>query len=225
MKNTFKKVENNIKLATNNNKSVLVNTVLIKDNIDNYLELLRYLEGKYNNLKYSPTIAIECKTGKKMFNSLDIDRETIEKYQSILNEVGEEKIVYKHGLRGLRCKDNKKEFDMPVCAAGKSKLIIKYNGNVYPCNFFQTDEYLCGNVFEDDIRKIWKNGKGFESFRKYYLEKKLPDKCNNCQRVNNCFSGCRAWTQSYIDGKMNITSEGDVRCELSDAFIRVRNNN
>ena len=35
MKNTFTRVENNIKLATNKNKPVLINTVLIDENFDN----------------------------------------------------------------------------------------------------------------------------------------------------------------------------------------------
>ena len=225
MKGTFAHVENNINLAVKENKSVLINTVLIQDNFDNYLKLLEYLESKYDSIKYSPTIAIECKTGKQMFNSLNINEKNMKKYEDILDKIGEEKIVYKHGLRGLRHHDNKKEFDMPVCAAGKSKLIIKYNGNVYPCNFFQTDDYICGNVFEKNVKEIWKDGKGFKKFRDYYLKINLPDKCQKCEKVNNCFSGCRAWTQSYINGEMNIVSEGDVRCELINAFIGTGDNN
>lgn len=225
MKNTFTRVENNIKLATNKNKPVLINTVLIEENFDNYLKLLEYLESRYNNLKYSPTIAIESKTGKQMFKGLNINKENMGKYEKILDEIGEEKIIYKHGLRGLRKADNKKKFDMPVCAAGKSKLIIKYNGNVYPCNFFQTNDFLCGNVFEENVKEIWEKGKGFKIFRDYYLKRNLPHKCQECNKVNNCFSGCRAWTQSYINGEMNIISERDVRCEFINAFTGIGDNN
>ena len=225
MNNTFNRVEENIKLATESNKSVLVNTVLIKDNFENYLALFEYLVQKYKNIRFSPTIAIECKTGKKMFDSVEINEENLNLYKEILNRIGEEKIVFKHGLRGLISDETKNIFDMPVCAAGKSKLIIKYNGNVYPCNFFQTKEYLCGNVFKEDLEDIWKNGSGFNKFREYYLKKELPDKCQRCNKVNNCFSGCRAWTKNYMNGNMEIVSEGDVRCEFINAFVGTRNNN
>ena len=165
MKNTFTRVENNIKLATNKNKPVLINTVLIEENFDNYLKLLEYLESRYNNLKYSPTIAIESKTGKQMFKGLNINKENMGKYEKILDEIGEEKIIYKHGLRGLRKADNKKEFDMPVCAAGKSKLIIKYNGNVYPCNFFQTNDFYVEMFLKKMLKKFGKREKALK-----YLE-------------------------------------------------------
>ena len=164
-------------------------------------------------------MAIPCYTGKK-FDSLSvpINKENMEKYLSYVKMIGKEKFVYKHGLYGL-LSEEEKSMQMPVCAAGKSKLIIKYNGNVYPCNFFQTDEFLCGNVFEDDIHEIWKNGKGFQKFRAYYLNNSLPEECMHCKKHNNCFSGCRAWTESYIQKQMNVKKEGDVRCGIIDAYV------
>lgn len=74
-------------------------------------------------------------------------------------------------------------------------------------------------------KKFGKNGNGFKKFRKYYLSEDIPIKCEKCQKRNNCFSGCRAWTRSYIDGDINIKREGDVRCELINAFVRTGNNN
>lgn len=158
-KNTFNHVEKNIERALEKKKRVLINTVLIKDNFYQYMDLFKYLDNKYNNLMYSPTIAIECNTGKKILDELELNQKTMQKYEKILSTIGEEKIVYKHGMSGLRSSKKKENFYMPVCAAGKSKLIIKYNGNVYPCNFFQTDDYFCGNVFEDKIENIWKERK------------------------------------------------------------------
>lgn len=75
------------------------------------------------------------------------------------------------------------------------------------------------------LKIFGKNGKGFNKFRKYYLKEDIPIKCNECKKRNNCFSGCRAWTKSYINGNTNIISEGDIRCELVNAFIRVGDNN
>lgn len=218
-KGSFEKTINNIEKALNSGKKVSVNTVLIKENFENYKQLYTYLNNKFKNLTYSPTMAIPCYTGKK-FDSLSvpINKENMEKYLSYVHMIGKDKFVYKHGLYGL-LGEEEKAMQMPVCAAGKSKLIIKYNGNVYPCNFFQTEEFLCGNVFEDDIHKIWSEGKGFKKFREYYLTNNLPENCMNCKKHNNCFSGCRAWTNSYIHEKLRVIKEGDVRCGIIDAYV------
>lgn len=219
LKGSFERIINNIEKALKAGKKVSVNTVLIKENFNNYEKLFTYLDNKFDNLTYSPTMAIPCYTGKK-FDSLSvpINKENMEKYLKYVQKVGKEKFVYKHGLYGL-LGEEEKSAQMPVCAAGKSKLIIKYNGNVYPCNFFQTDDFLCGNIFEDNIEDIWKNGKGFIKFRNYYLGNNLPENCMNCKKHDNCFSGCRAWNDSYIHKDINIKKERDVRCEIIDAYV------
>lgn len=215
----FEKTVDNIRIALEAGKKVSVNTVLIRENFDNYIKLYQYLENTFDNLTYSPTIAIPCYTGKK-FDSLNIpiNNENMEKYLSYVKMVGKNKFVYKHGLYGL-LGEEEKNIQMPVCAAGKSKLIIKYDGSVYPCNFFQTNDFLCGNVFKDDIHEIWENGKGFQKFRSYYLDNTLPDECMKCKKHNNCFSGCRAWTESYMKEDVDIKKEGDARCGIINAYV------
>ena len=136
MPKSFEKVEKNIGIALMNQKSVIINSVLVEENFKGYIKLFKYLESKYIGLKYSPTLAIKCKTGNKLYKPIELSKENLGLYQEILDLIGEEKLVYKHGLFGLRSNTYKNDFEMPVCAAGKSKLIIKYNGNVYPCNFF-----------------------------------------------------------------------------------------
>ena len=221
-KGAFSKVEENICKAYKLGKKVIINSVLIKENFENFEKIYLYFKEKYPKVLYAPTLAIPCKTGTKFDKSiLPINHETITTFDRKLNDLGVENIVYKHGFYGLHDSDrNKYDFNMPVCAAGKSKLIIKYNGNVYPCNFFQTEDYLCGNIFDDNIEDIWKNGDGFNKFRKLLLDENIPKLCKKCAKKVNCFSGCRAWTKNYIKGNMKISCERDVRCEFMDAFIR-----
>lgn len=223
---SFQKVLKNIEKACNAGKNVIINTVLIKENFENFQDIYYYFKNRFKEVKYAPTLAIPCKTGTRFDDSiLDINSDVINKFNSILHEIGEENIVYKHGFYGLqKSLRNEHPFNMPVCAAGKSKMIIKYNGNVYPCNFFQTDDYLCGNIFEDDVFDIWNNGKGFKEFRKIFFDENIPDKCRECSKKTNCFSGCKAWTKNYINGETKLFCERDVRCEVMDAFIRNRNN-
>ena len=222
VKGAFDKVAKNVEKAHLENKNIIINSVLIKENFKDFSKIYYYFKDKYKNVKYAPTLAIPCKTGTKFDKSLlPLNSKTIKYFDETLKSIGVENIVYKHGFYGLQeSSRNNTPFNMPVCAAGKSKLIIKYNGNVYPCNFFQTDEYCCGNIFTDDIDDIWKNGKGFKIFREFLLDENIPDKCRECKKKVNCLSGCRAWTKSYIEGNMNLNCEGDVRCEFMDAFIR-----
>lgn len=223
----FKLVEKNIEKAYKLNKNVVINSVLIKENFNDFEEIFLYFKKKYPNIKYAPTFAIPCKTGTKFDQSIiPLNKNILKIFNDTLTKLGEENVVYKHGFYGLQDSTrNNSNFNLPVCAAGKSKLIIKYNGNVYPCNFFQTDEYLCGNIFTDDIYNIWKNGKGFNLFRKLLFEEIVPSKCKECKKKINCFSGCKAWTKSYINNDVNLKCEGDERCEIMDAFVRNRNNN
>ena len=227
VKGAFKLVENNIKKAYKLNKNIIINSVLIKENFSNFENIYLYFKDEYANIKYAPTLAIPCKTGTTFDNSLlPLSVSLVKTFSSTLHKLGEENVIYKHGFYGLQESDrNYNEFNMPTCAAGKSKLIIKYNGNVYPCNFFQTDDYLCGNIFTDDIYDIWNNGKGFNKFREVLLKEEIPVKCGKCQKKVNCFSGCKAWTKNYIEGKMKLGRQGDERCELVDAFVGNRDNN
>ena len=34
-----------------------------------------------------------------------------------------------------------------------------------------------------------------------------------------CFSGCRAWTESYIRENINVNKERDVRCGIINAYV------
>lgn len=60
-KGSFERTIANIEKALNSGKKVSVNTVLIKENFEKYKELYTYLNNKFNNLTYSPTMAIPCK--------------------------------------------------------------------------------------------------------------------------------------------------------------------
>lgn len=218
----FELVEENIKKAYKAHKNVIINTVLIKENYDNFEQIYYYFKRKYPNIKFAPTFAIPCKTGANFVRSaIDINKEILKRFNDFLLHIGNDVVVYKHGFFGFQeTERNNCQFNMPVCAAGKSKIIIKYNGNVYPCNFFQTKEYLCGNIFKDNIDDIWDKGKGFNKFRNILFEEKIPDICKSCKKKVNCFSGCKAWTKSYINGSIKIINERDVRCEIMDAFVR-----
>lgn len=221
-KDSFEKIEENIQLADTMQKYIQINTVLIKRNFKDFINIYTYFKEKYTIAAFSPTFAAISNNGTCFEKErIEINEKTLHYYFQELEKIPPEKLAMKHGLRAVyKYKEDEKKYPvkLPVCAAGKDKLIIKYNGNVYPCNFFENEAYYCGNVFEEDLQSIWQYGKGFVKFRNVVLEKKLPEKCMKCQN-KICYSGCRVWTQSYREGRDKIENERDIRCEFTHAFI------
>lgn len=47
------------------------------------------------------------------------------------------------------------------CHAGKSKLVVKYNGDIFPCEAFKeipnSKKYIVGNIYKNEIEDIWNN--------------------------------------------------------------------
>ena len=65
------------------------------------------------------------------------------------------------------------------------KIEAEGNGNIYPCDFYCTDEYFLGNILETDFNTMEKS-KTARDFIKESL--KIPEKCKKC----NVFGLCRA---------------------------------
>lgn len=72
------------------------------------------------------------------------------------------------------------------CFAGKESICIDPIGNIKPCTHY-SEEYICGNIREDNLIDIWKNSKILKIFR----ELEGNEKCNNCDQYNKCRGGCR----------------------------------
>ncbi|MGB9706885.1 MAG: radical SAM/SPASM domain-containing protein [Microgenomates group bacterium] len=217
----FNLIEKHLSEIIRSKKAILINVVVIKKNFPFLKEIYDYFSKKYPLVKsYSFQIGI------RPFGSLDnntflsLDKKTFRDYVRFLKMIPEKKLIYRHGLGPLISKESYSDpqyLYLPACAAGKYKFLITYNGDVYPCNFFTSKDYYCGNVFRDDLKEIWKNGKGFRPFREMFLKEKVPQKCNFCEKKGFCFGGCRAWTKSYF--VKGFTLERDKRCDYRDSHI------
>ena len=65
------------------------------------------------------------------------------------------------------------------------QYVSEANGNIYPCDFYCTDEYFLGNILETDFATMEKS----ETAKNFIKESlKIPEKCKNC----NVFGLCRA---------------------------------
>ncbi|MDE6472126.1 MAG: SPASM domain-containing protein [Clostridia bacterium] len=66
------------------------------------------------------------------------------------------------------------------------QFVVEGNGNVYPCDFYCLDEWLLGNVNDDDFNKLASNKKAEEFARSSFS---IPDKCRVCPYVRVCRGG------------------------------------
>ena len=76
------------------------------------------------------------------------------------------------------------------------QFVSESNGNIYPCDFYCTDEYLLGNILETDFRTM-ANSKTATDFIKESLP--VPDRCKQCKVYPLCRAGGCKRTQQSAD--------------------------
>ena len=94
------------------------------------------------------------------------------------------------------------EFDS--CGAGTRSMGINAKGQFSTC-FFLGDHFLEGNVREQSIADIWKNGRAFLEIRES-VAKGIPE-CDICQRRRICHGECRA-VALHMGGTLNSVDPG-----------------
>lgn len=85
-------------------------------------------------------------------------------------------------------KQELKENAVYGCVAGARFCTIKNNGDVFPCSFFNTKEFLAGNILKSNFEVIWKKSEIFEKFRR--MDSKIKKQCGLCEIRDYC-KGCR----------------------------------
>ena len=71
---------------------------------------------------------------------------------------------------------------------------VEADGSVYPCDFFMTDKYRLGSVFEHTFADMFCS----ETAKKFTADSKpLPDECYNCKYRRLCGGGCRRENRKF----------------------------
>lgn len=76
-----------------------------------------------------------------------------------------------------------------VCPAGILTCVINWDGDVYPCPFFPISQ---GNIFREDLSKIWKKNKFLNQLRT--IKRFKNTECETCKYLYICRGGCPART-------------------------------
>jgi len=76
-------------------------------------------------------------------------------------------------------------------------VVVEYNGDVYPCDFFVEKRWLLGNIKEQRLEDII-TSKKLEEFK--YRKINITRKCKDCSWVKYCYGGCpRHWIPSGLE--------------------------
>lgn len=81
------------------------------------------------------------------------------------------------------------------------QIVVEADGGVYPCDFFMLDEYLLGNLNNDDFPQIEarRDSLGFiESSRN------IPPQCRKCRWYQLCGGGCRRDRETISDLEISV---------------------
>lgn len=74
------------------------------------------------------------------------------------------------------------------------QFVSESNGNIYPCDFYCTDEYLLGNINETDFFTMANSKKATDFIRESLI---IPEKCKKCRIYPMCRAGgCKRTRQS-----------------------------
>jgi uncharacterized protein len=118
-------------------------------------------------------------------------------------------IRYFDNLLGILVGNGSESCDM----TGQCNLqyVIESNGNIYPCDFYATDEWCLGNIKEQDFLKT-KSTKRASDFINISME--VNSKCKTCQWMQLCRGGCRRNREPYIDGQLQLNQYCDTYTEF-----------
>jgi len=77
------------------------------------------------------------------------------------------------------------------CSAGTRVANIDAQGNVYPCQFARSPEFLAGNIRDRPFGEIWSDGTNPALARFRQKDARFGGRCGTCSYRDLCGGGCR----------------------------------
>jgi len=75
-------------------------------------------------------------------------------------------------------------------------LVVEYNGDIYPCDFFVESKYKLGNIHETSFEDLRRS----DSYKDFMEMKSLRNiKCSNCSFLNLCMGDCPKFRTNISD--------------------------
>ena len=172
---SFHKTMAGIEKLFENNIPVQISCPVMKQNQKSFIEVLHWAHvHKCRALSDYIMMARYDHTTSNLENRLSLDEtkeiisafvESDESYQRALLAPEFETLARKDITNAI------------VCGVGISSICMVANGNIYPCPGWQ--DYVCGNVQTETLKKIWEESPEIKFLRK--LRKKDFPKCISCK--------------------------------------------
>lgn len=204
----FSKVVSSIRDLIESGFVVSVNTVLMRPNKGDILDIIKLCEAlKVNYFKVSPLM----ETGRAVYNSKSLQL-SIEEYREIYeqliqyknssNDNGMKIIFYQNILRpeikNIEWMPNEHFW----CPAWRTTCWIDSYWNVFPCSYMNHKELICWNIKDSSFLQIWKDSETMSEIRNV---EKLTWKCSKCRFLKLCRWWCRA--MAYLKSKKLNTTD------------------
>lgn len=166
----------------------LLNNVNVKDPKGLYSGLKT--EG-HRYLQFIPCIEYDPDTGEPTSYSI-----TPEEYGRFLIEVFDEWVkdipsVFVRDFEDIMIREVTGASSNCIYSECGQYLVVEYNGDVYPCDFYVDHEWLLGNIHEDPIEDLANS----DTFKSFMDQRRLPDHCKGCPWLKYCNGGCQKHMQ------------------------------
>jgi radical SAM protein with 4Fe4S-binding SPASM domain len=103
------------------------------------------------------------------------------------------------------------------CSAGTRVANIDTRGNVYPCQFARSPEFLVGNTRDRPFSRIWTDGENPVLARFREKDARFGGRCGTCRYRDLCGGGCRVRAHA-VDG--DLLAE-DPFCFIDNEGVKV----
>lgn len=81
------------------------------------------------------------------------------------------------------------------------QFVVESNLNVYPCDFYCTDEWLLGNLKDKTFTELFES----ETAKKFVAYSYFKNnECKECKYFNLCRGGCRRYKEPFVDNKPRL---------------------
>jgi Fe-coproporphyrin III synthase len=100
------------------------------------------------------------------------------------------------------------------CSAGTRVANIDTRGNVYPCQFARSPEFLAGNIRDQPFSRIWSDGENPVLSRFREKDARFTGRCGICRYRDLCGGGCRVRAHAV---------EGDFMAEDPFCYVTEMN--
>ena len=175
-----------------------VNWVARMDNVDDFPEVARLIEGyganNLNILRYKPSL-------NEKYNSIALSAEKTFLLEKFINNSKSLCIKLDSAFSNMRCKLNERTSFMSGCGAGRRFLAISACGSYLPCSHVNMKENFAS------LYDAWHYSEQLEMFR--YLGNNISAPCDSCAYLHGCY-GCRA----IILANENDFCAGDTSCSF-----------